>query len=498
MPKDRLVTEQDIDAASVRLPSLFGLSPGRWLAAAAALLLAGLAFSVLVLPGILRPGTRFRFSSAPTGAAVFLDGAYAGTTPCEVFVPEGRRDIRVSSPGFREEDLSRIVDKRLFASAFLPRTEAVEARLTLEDGEGLWRGAVREFSEWCLAGEPTAVWQAPPVLESAAAARFTDPTASAPSWEERRDFVLAAARLINHSSAARELVRAASLAFGSGKPDSPAATDGWKQILLEEPGLAGLLGELAQKESESLPGMAERTTARTAVSAVPSEITAAGAALAPVTLRSVRFLPVPGAGRRLLAETETTAGQYAAFLRDRPEWGADRLERLISEGLVTGDYLAGFENALPDEPVRGVSWHAARAYTVWLSGSAPAGFRASLPSEALWETASRSGGEKGPRIWADGVRTGPAPASGRIRDGAGFADLLGNLWEWCDDSFAFRPDIGADAALRFPGSERSVRGGSWASPEGTVTALTRGSFPPEWCSPFLGFRPALTADGRGD
>ncbi len=497
MPKDRLVTEQDIDAAAVRLPPLFGLSPGRWLAAAAALLLAVLVFSALALPGILKPGTRFRFSSVPVGAAVYVDGAYAGTTPFEAFVPGGRRAIRVSSPGFRDLDLSRSVGSRLFASAFFPRTEAVEARLTLEDGEGLWRGAVREFSEWCLAGEPTAVWQAPPVLETAAAARFADPAAAAPSWEERRDFVLAAARLVSHPSAARELLRAASLAFGSGDPVSPAAAEGWKRILSEEPGLAGLLGELAPKETESLPGMTERATERTAVPAAPSAISAPGAGPAPVTLRGVRFLPVPGAGRRWLAETETTVGQYAAFIRDRPEWGPDRLGPLVSEGLATGDYLAGFGNAHPDEPVRGVSWHAARAYASWLSGSAPADLRVDLPSEVLWEAAARAGGGKGPRIWADGSRAGPAPAAGRARDEAGFVDLLGNLWEWCGDSFALRPDMGADAALRFPGSERSVRGGSWANPEGAVTEATRGSFPPEWCSPFLGFRPALTAGGGG-
>ena len=485
MPKDRLVTEEEIENAVVHLPPVLGLAPGRWLAAVFALLLAAVLFSLLIFPGLVRPGTLFRVSSRPAGAAVLVDGAYAGTTPCEVFVRRGTRDIRISRPWFLEEDLSRPVGSRLVASALLPRVENIEADLSLVDGEGLWRDAVREFSEWNLAGESSSA--APLVLESAAAARFANPAAPAPSWEERRDFVLAAARVTATSSSARELLRAASLAFGSGIPDSPEAAEGWRRVLSEETALAELFRDLAPDEAKSLPVISESAAPGSAYPPEP------GLPLMPLTLRGVRFLPVPGAGRQWLAESETTAGQYAAFLRERPEWSREALSVLMERGLVTQDYLGGFATSAPDEPVRGVSWHAAQAYTAWLSDSAPQGYQAALPSESLWEAAARAGGDTGSAIWADGSRGGPLSAAGRARDGAGFADLAGNLWEWCGDSFAFRPGLGPEAAVRFPGSERSVRGGSWANPKGTVTESMRSSFPPQWCSPFLGFRPALAA-----
>lgn len=493
MNKEKLITEEDIERAEVRLKPLFGMEPGRWLAIAAGSLLFVLLFAALVLPGLLRPGTLFKVTSRPSEAAVFVDGAYSGTTPCEVFIARGDRDIRVSRPGFSEANLSRTVSGRIFASALAPRRAALYAALPLLDGEALWRTAVEEFSAWSLAGDPSAVWQAPPVLESAARARFADPASPAPVWEERRDFILAAARVVSNPSAARELIRAASLAFGSGNADSPAASEGWEKLFLESPAVAAMLKELAPEDSASLPGIADANTDRSrmpdpAPIGAPSRL-----------VRGVRFLPVSASGGEVtayLAETETTTGQYAAFLKDNPRWAPGNRDRLTSEGLASPAYLAGFETARPDDPVQGVSWYAARAYAEWLGLSAPAGFGVFLPDESTWALAARAGRGTGGQIWSNGQRTAAVPANDRRRDDAGFADLLGNLWEWCDDSWALRPEIGDEASVRFPGSERAVRGGGWGNAPDSVSAESRGSFPPAWCSPFLGFRPALKAAVR--
>lgn len=489
MPNERQVTEENIENIRVHLKPLFGLSPGRWLAALGVLATTLALFLLLFLPGIRHPGTLYAFSSRPSEAAVFVDGAYAGTTPCEAFLPKGDHEIRIARPGFGDIDVSGRCPGRLFASLLFPSRRSVEARLPLLDGEELWRNAVQEYSSWNLAGEPSTIWQAPAVLESAALARFADDRAPPPSWEERRDFVLASARVTSGASAARELIRAASIAFGSGSPDSPAAADGWEKIFAEEGALASVLLGLVPEEAKSLAGI-EAAGAPAAREAGPSE----GAEAAPRMVRGSLFIPVAatGPGAFFLAEKETTVGQYAAFLRDNPRWAADNRERLVSEGLVTEDYLADYTGAPPMDPVRGVSWYAARAYADWLSKSAPSGYRVCLPSESQWEVSALAGGGTGAQVWSDGARTAPSPA-GR-RDGAGFSDILGNLWEWCEDSFAAHPEIGLNASRRFPGSERSVRGGCWANARGTVSEATRGSFPPVWCSPFLGFRVALVAE----
>lgn len=488
MPNERQVTEENIENARVHLKPFFGLAPGRWLAALGVLAIALALFLLLFLPGIRRPGTLYAFSSLPSEAAVFVDGAYAGTTPCEAFLSKGDHEIKIARPGFGDVDASGRSAGRLFASLLFPRRRSVEARLPLLDGEELWRNAVLEYSSWNLAGEPSTIWRTPAVLESAALARFADDKAPLPSWEERRDFVLASARVASNASAARELIRAASIVFGSGDPDSPAVADGWKKIFAGEGALASALLGLVPEEARELPGI--ESSKAPAARSRDSE----GADAAPRIVRESRFIPVSaaGPGAFFLAEKETTVGQYAAFLRDNPRWAAGNRERLVSEGLATEDYLADYDGASPNDPVRGVSWYAARAYAEWLSKSVPAGYRVCLPSESLWEAAALEGGGTGAQVWSDGARSGPSPA-GR-RDGAGFADILGNLWEWCEDSFAAHPEIGLNASRRFPGSERSVRGGCWANARGTVSETTRGSFPPAWCSPFLGFRVALAAE----
>ena len=491
MHTDTLVTDDDIESANVHLKPILGIAPGRYLAAGGLLLIAVVLFLLLVMPGLKNPGTVYTFSSAPSGAAVFVDGSFAGATPCDLFLSKGDHDIRVSQPSFSEANVSRVVPGRLFASLFFPRRESVRIRLSLADGGGLWRDAVKEFSAWNLSGDPSSVWQAPPTLESAAQARFADGSAQAPSWEERRDFVLAAARVTTGTASAEELIRAAAFVFGSGNLESPDVAEGWRKIFSEVPEFSALLSELAPEASRSLP-LGSDVKRSAAVPPTPSRFQSPS-----LVVRSVRFLSVSTDGSTpfYLAEKETTVREYSAFLRENSRWAPANRDALIAEGLVTEDYLAGFLESDPDEPVSGVSWYAASAYAGWLNGSAPSGLTATLPGEAEWERASRAGGSTGAPIWLGEERRGPAAAGIERKDRAGFSDLMGNLWEWCADSYAVHPEIGRTAALRFPSSERSVRGGCWANPPGSVTETTRGSFPPEWCSPFLGFRVALYPSG---
>jgi len=114
-----------------------------------------------------------------------------------------------------------------------------------------------------------------------------------------------------------------------------------------------------------------------------------------------------------------------------------------------------------------VSWFAAVQFCAWLSTQLPpqlAGWEVRLPSEAEWEYAAKTK-----------------------------AFNPGDFWEWTIDPFAplsFLPaPASAIAALSSP--ERSVRGGSWRNPAGSVTNETRGHLPPESASPFVSFRPVI-------
>ena len=105
-----------------------------------------------------------------------------------------------------------------------------------------------------------------------------------------------------------------------------------------------------------------------------------------------------------------------------------------------------------DHPVVHVSWHDASHYARW------AGKR--LPTEAEWEYAARGGlvqrrygwgdeltpnGKHMCNIWqgefphrntADDGYIGTAPARSFPKNGYGFSNMAGNVWEWCADWFS--------------------------------------------------------------
>ena len=127
------------------------------------------------------------------------------------------------------------------------------------------------------------------------------------------------------------------------------------------------------------------------------------------------------------------------------------------------------------QPVVGVTWYEALAYTRWLS--AQTGMTFQLPTEAMWEKAAR--GTAG-RIYPWGNTWGAKRANSRESDlgktmpvgqypsGAspyGALDMAGNVWEWTASNhrpYPYNPTDGRENVpnvieKRFP----TLRGGSW-------------------------------------
>ena len=116
-------------------------------------------------------------------------------------------------------------------------------------------------------------------------------------------------------------------------------------------------------------------------------------------------------------------------------------------------------------PVTIVSCKDADAFLRWLSRKSGRAF--ALPSEAQWEYAARAGGAPAPDAWhKDNSGNSTHPAGEKSANAWGLGDMLGNVWEWCEDWYA--PYDAADASDPIQRNanlsdkpRRVLRGGSW-------------------------------------
>jgi formylglycine-generating enzyme required for sulfatase activity len=165
-----------------------------------------------------------------------------------------------------------------------------------------------------------------------------------------------------------------------------------------------------------------------------------------------------------------------------------------------------------DHPITGVSWKDAEAYCQWLSQKVGKPYR--LPTEAEWEKAARGtdgvDGKKPPRTYPWGANFEPsrlrcskakmgdvgstAPAGSHLTGASpyGILDMAGNVWNWCadwymDDYYRAGPEKNPPGPTT--GTERVVRGGSWAYYEPTMFRVTvRQKAPPGDHGSDTGFR----------
>jgi sulfatase modifying factor 1 len=179
----------------------------------------------------------------------------------------------------------------------------------------------------------------------------------------------------------------------------------------------------------------------------------------------------------------------------------------------------GFEQT-DDHPVTIISWADAKAFCRWLSDQE--GKTYSLPTEAEWEYACRAGtasryycGETDASVLGFGnVADGSvkkvfpswqifpfddgfaftAPAGQFQPNRWGLHDMIGNVWEWCEDWHD--PKYYFDSPLRDPrgptaGAERIIRGGSWSFFARNCRSAHRDKLPPAASYFNIGFRVVL-------
>ena len=145
-----------------------------------------------------------------------------------------------------------------------------------------------------------------------------------------------------------------------------------------------------------------------------------------------------------------TQGQYKKIMGDNPSY------------FKSGD----------DYPVETVSWNDAKDFISKLNQQSGKNF--SLPTEAQWEYAARSGGKDqeyagGNDVdkvaWYNSNSDGKTHVVGtKESNDLGIYDMSGNVWEWCEDVYderAYDKHERNNPLIASGSTSRVVRGGNW-------------------------------------
>ena len=160
-------------------------------------------------------------------------------------------------------------------------------------------------------------------------------------------------------------------------------------------------------------------------------------------------------------------------------------------------------------PVENVSWEDVRVIAQFLSDLEilPAGYFASLPTEAYWEYACRAGSDTGyangdgeaclsEMGWFSGNAGGQThPVGSKTPNHWGLYDCHGNVYEWCQDLWdesKYRLTVDGDhVPLGEDQADRVLRGGSWVYAARFCRSAYRGRGWPGGRGWSIGFRLGL-------
>lgn len=481
--------ELPIDVQPVHLKPVFGMEPPVYLTVIYILLFLLILFLVAFLPGILKSGKRVTFTSDVMPSAVYLDDTYVGSAPVTVFVEPGAHEVRFSFLDTMEHTTSFQVSRPVFLTWLFPRKQEVSSDTFINN-----LPAFRDYLEAMF--DQVVAWSVPSIDEryhrpplfshvSHTVERMQVDGAEEPL---KQFFISAAVHMqsIGMVDEAREALQqvadAGQLSVSAAKTVESMLTQAEHVLNGEKDGSIGLERHAEQPSftRTALPVPLDGFSTVTGFRYTGGQFVKGQS-----TVRSYPELNAMGVettvGEFSIASLETTEYQWAKFIEANPYWAKNNLERLIADGVVDEQYLAGIfptVSVMSNRPIRNISWYAATAYADWLGKVT--GKAVSLPTESQWEFAAAS------------VESKPyQTATVAMTDSNGPSAMLGGYWEFtADDYLPLARLFGEVSPWHSPQSGVIVKGGSYLNDPQQIGRTTVGVLSRSECSDTAGFRVA--------
>jgi len=190
--------------------------------------------------------------------------------------------------------------------------------------------------------------------------------------------------------------------------------------------------------------------------------------------------------------------------------------RVFKNHHKSGKYKGYYSMNDDNQPAVNITWDMAVSYAHWLSNKHKKVYR--LPTEAEWEYAAKAGTSTR-NYWGNSVNSAcryanvsdksmlsrwpnlethncndgfpvTAPVGSFKPNKYGLYDMIGNAWEWVQDSY--KRDAYKEIKIRNPlnieGSTKVLRGGSWISLPGDTRASHRQNYKASTNDDSVGFR----------
>ncbi len=494
---------------NVKLKPVSGLAPGLYLTIIYAAISVILLFLVLLLPGIVKNGSKVTFITSVsesstaggtgTGAAVYQDSFYLGSGNFTSFLKKGTYTLRFEKPGYVSEEEKISIGGRLMFSLFFPKNITVEKQLKLASLDEYLSLRIKDLYAWSFITEYSQNYFYPDHF-SALAQDIAAAGLDVDQIERIQRFYQHTAALISSDEMFRD--------YQTGAEILNEAYSLSNKAVFTNPAHLGLLnsyyGGQIEENQETLHDLPERATphsdifdADTGIQLLGVNFTAvAGGAF--TTGRTGTELPEKldeypafhDIEEFFISVREVSERDFAVFIRENSYWNRTNIDILVEKNLVDDFYLKGIDLDNPkDFPVRNISWYAAEAYCSWLTEKIASdnpkyqSLKASLPTAAQWEYAAAASDT----AFTSALSVAPAFTKKPV-------NLIGNVWEFTSDTYlptgnALFLDI--DAELSGVETEKVVRGGSWANKVSSDLLYSSGSAAPYSCSEFIGFRPVL-------